>query len=380
MTNIISKEDSQKSKININVLVAPLDWGLGHASRCIPLIRILLQKGCHIFIATDGPQEKLLKLEFPDLEYIKLPGYRVSYSKKWLLGYLAGQLLKIKNAISSEHEMLKHLIKAHDINWVISDNRYGLHNQVPSVIITHQLHIELPALLKWAEKYVQQKLYGYIGKYDACWVPDLIDNERGLSGALGHPEIKPPIAPRYIGWMSRFETDKMPEITHYKCLIILSGPEPQRSILENMLVKQLQQSKHQVILIRGLPNENSSLDLPKNITVFNHLSSKDMLKAYVNSEYLISRSGYSTLMDAYILQKKSIFIPTPGQTEQEYLGKRLAGKNMALVYKQVEFNLETALIAASKFTFHFPLNTMNNLLEMAVDNFLLTHFNETDKS
>jgi uncharacterized protein (TIGR00661 family) len=374
LTNIISNQDLQSKKININVLVAPLDWGLGHATRCIPVLRILLQKGCHIFIAAEGAQEKLLRIEFPEARYIQLPGYGVTYSKKWLMAHLMRQLFKLRRAIGREHTWLKQIVKEHGINWVISDNRYGLAGMVPSVIMTHQLYVRLPRVFKWAEKYLQEKLYGYINNYDACWVPDLADGERGLSGLLGHPEVKPSIPVRYIGWLSRFMVTTATEIINYKCLIILSGPEPQRTILENLLVPQLRHSNHKIMLVRGLPIETANLDLPENITVFNHLASKEMQKAFYESEYIISRSGYSTLMDAFTLQKKCIFIPTPGQTEQEYVGSRLAENGMALLYKQDEFDIEKAFEDAANYQFHFPLNTMNNLLEMAVDNFMLTYF------
>lgn len=357
------------------MLVAPLDWGLGHATRCIPLIRSLLQKGCHVFIATDGAQEKLLQMEFPELVFLKLPGYDITYSKKWLLGHLSMQLLKMKQSIEREHLFLTDVIKEYDIQWVISDNRYGLHAQIPSTIITHQLHVQLPVLFKWAEKYVQQQLYIHINKFTSCWVPDLLDNDRGLSGVLGHPVKKPFIPVSYIGWLSRLAAQHQQESNRYEALIILSGPEPQRTMLEKKLLAQLEQSKESLLLVRGLPNETSHPTLPDNIAVHNHLPAAEMAAAFAQSEYVISRSGYSTLMDAFSLQKKCILIPTPGQTEQEYLSKRLAEKNMALVYEQDDFNLEKALSKASTFTFHFPLNTMNNLMEMAIDNFLLTHFN-----
>jgi len=330
-----------------------------------------------VILATDGAQEKLLRTEFPDLVFIKLTGYNIRYSKKWLMWRLAGQLFKIQHAISNEQKWLQPIIETRQIDWIISDNRYGLwSHKIPSTFITHQLHVKLPARLKWAESYVQSRLYSYISRYDACWVPDLPDSERGLSGELGHPAKKLSIPVWYLGWLSRFFLNNVVDSYQYRCLIILSGPEPQRTLLENILAKQLLQSKQNIIIVRGLPNETNKLRLPPNIKVYNHLPATELSEVYSKSEYIISRSGYSTLMDAFILQKKCIFIPTPGQTEQEYLGRRLTEQKMALVFPQHKFDLENALAAAAKFTFHFPLNSMNNLLEMAIDHFLTTHFNK----
>jgi predicted glycosyltransferase len=231
----------------------------------------------------------------------------------------------------------------------------------------------MPPVFKWAENLIQAQLYGYIAKFNACWVPDLPDEERGLSGSLGHPEKKPGIPTRYTGWLSRFTLQEDQLNFTVKCLIILSGPEPQRTMLENILLQQLVHSKEKIIMVRGLPNEKNLPSVAENIKVYNHLPAPQMQQAFKQCEYLLSRSGYSTLMDAFTLQKKCIFIPTPGQTEQEYLGKRLAEKKMALLYKQDDFNFEKALAEAGNFDFHFPLNSMNNLLEMAVDNFLASN-------
>lgn len=368
-------------KFNIHVLVAPLDWGLGHATRCIPIIRMLLAKGCRVTIAADDAHEKLLRIEFPSLNFVHLRGYRVRYAKNFLLWRLAGQLFRIHKTIQQEHEWLLKTVEEQQIDWIISDNRYGLwHPTTPCTFITHQLRVQLPNSCKWAESFVQKKLYQFINKYTVCWVPDLPDEARGLSGALGHP-IKKPVPPvLYLGWLSRFKNEATPKNILYKCVIVLSGPEPQRTILENKLLKQLSEMKAPILLIRGLPGTKNLLSLPSNITVHSHLPAAEMMQALLQSEYVVSRCGYSTLMDAFTLQKKCIFIPTPGQTEQEYLGERLQNQQMALVYPQSDFHLQNALAVAESFAFHFPLNSMNNLLEMAVDGFLHGNFASKEKS
>lgn len=368
-------ETVQYPKFNIHVLVAPLDWGLGHATRCIPLIRLLLEKGCRVTIAAEAAHEKLLRQEFPTLNFIHLPGYRVRYAKNLLLLRLAAQLFRISKTIKQEHLWLAKMVEEQQIDWIISDNRYGLwHPTAPSTFITHQLRVQVPVFCKWAEPLVQKKLYEFINRYTVCWVPDLPDEARGLSGALGHPAKKPVPPVLYTGWLSRFKNEPLKTAIVYKCLIVLSGPEPQRTILENKLLRQLADTKDKVLLVRGLPGVASSLPLPPNVVVHPHLPSAEMMQAFLQSEYIISRCGYSTLMDAFTLQKKCVFIPTPGQTEQEYLGDRLQRQQMALVYPQASFHLQDSLAAAETFAFHFPLNSMNNLLEMAVDGFLHANF------
>lgn len=363
------------TKFNIKVLVAPLDWGLGHATRCIPIIRQLLLHGCEVLIATSGPQEQLLRAEFPTLSFISLPGYKVRYAKRFLMWRLIGQVSGIKKSIAREHAWLQEVVRQHGINWVISDNRYGLwHEQVPCTFITHQLRVRLPFFCRWAEPLVQKVLYTYINRFTNCWVPDLPDAARGLSGLLGHPANKPQIPIRYLGWLSRFGNEAADSPTRYKYMVSLSGPEPQRSLLEGLLVKQMANEKKKVLLVRGLPGNQSGLALPANIEVYAHLPSDAMRQAFMQAGYIVCRSGYSTLMDAFTLQKKCILIPTPGQTEQEYLGKRLGQQRMALVYPQHAFQLQEALQEAEGFAFHFPLNSMNDLLGLAVDAFLQTHF------
>ena len=374
MNNSIDEHPLSQPGFAPKVLVAPLDWGLGHATRCVPVIYTLLAKGCTVIIAASGPQETLLRSEFPQLNYLELDGYAINYSKKRLMIRLAGQLFKIKNAIQAEHRWLQQIITTHKIDWVISDNRYGLWSQsIPCTLITHQLRVQMPTFFKWAENLIQAQLYDYIAHFNTCWVPDLPDEERGLSGLLGHPVKKPGIPTRYTGWLSRFNLQEDQLNFTFKCLVVLSGPEPQRTLLENILLRQLVHSKEKIIMVRGLPNEKNLPAVAENITVFNHLPAPQMQRAFKECEYLVGRSGYSTLMDAFTLQKKCIFIPTPGQTEQEYLGKRLAEKKMALLYKQDDFDLEKALSEAGNFDFHFPLNSMNNLLEMAVDNFIASN-------
>jgi uncharacterized protein (TIGR00661 family) len=353
---------------NKHILVAPLDWGLGHATRCIPVIRILIQKGCHVLLAADGAGEKLLKTEFPQLQTIKLKGYGVNYAKKWVFLKLISQLFKIKAAIKYEHAWLKQVVIDHKIDLIISDNRYGLyHTTVPSVIITHQLRVLLPGYIRWAEGFLQNKIYGFINKFSQCWVPDTIENN--ISGLLGHPQTMPAIPVNYIGWLSRFIAQPQPII--YNAAIILSGPEPQRTIMENIILQQINTSQLCCVLVRGLPTSTQSISSPnKNLVIHNHLAASQLQQVFQQARFIISRSGYSTLMDAFTLNKKCIFIPTPGQTEQLYLAQLLAQNKAAVIAAQNKFNINEMLLKASEFEYNLPPVPNNNLLITAIEKIL----------
>jgi UDP:flavonoid glycosyltransferase YjiC (YdhE family) len=155
------------------ILIAPLDWGLGHASRCIPLINHLQKRGCEIIIAADGEQLSLLKKEFPGLESVQLKGYNINYSryKRWLGVKILWQIPKILIRIRQEHNYLKNIVDKYCIDLVIADNRYGLYSkQIPCIFITHQLTVQAP--FKWLQNLIQKINYRYISKFAECWVPD----------------------------------------------------------------------------------------------------------------------------------------------------------------------------------------------------------------
>lgn len=333
------------------VLVAPLDWGLGHATRCIPIIRQLLRRQCTVFLGGEDKTHQLLRQEFPGLSFVDLKGYRVEYSKnKWTLPFvIASQIPKILSVIKYENQRLREIVKQHRIDAVISDNRYGLyHPDVPSVFITHQLMIRTP-LGRHADRYLQNINYRYISRFQECWVPDN-RHHPSLGGLLSHPVKLPSIPVRYLGPLSRFSSaaDSSKE---QHLLILLSGPEPQRSLFEALLLQQLQEYSGPVVFVRGLPGETRTLHGSANISFFNHLPALVLQEKLAAAAFVISRSGYSTVMDLAALKKKSILIPTPGQTEQEYLATHLMESNFALCLPQEKFRLSSALQMAGKFKY-----------------------------
>lgn len=317
------------------ILVAPLNWGLGHATRCIPIVHALLDDGFNVILGGDGSSLDLLKLEFPELTSAQLPSYNIEYSKSAsrFKTKMFKQTPKLINAIRAEHKAVEDLINIHHINGIISDNRLGLYtSKIPTVYITHQLQV-LSGLTTRFSTFLHNR---YIKRFDQCWVPDF-EKEPNLSGALGHPK-KPVIPVRYLGPLSRFQKANEPIL--WDVLAILSGPEPQRSILENKLIKELKKYSGKVLLVRGVVEKEKEKKVKGNITTINFLKSKELELAINRSAFVISRSGYTTIMDLAKLGKKAFFIPTPGQTEQEYLAQRLKDLRIAPFKTQDNFRLK----------------------------------------
>ncbi len=317
------------------ILVAPLNWGLGHATRCIPTITALTAKGFTPIIASDGQALALLRKEFPELTYFELPTYNISYTKNglFLKWKLLMQLPKILRTIKQETKAVSKILKDHTISGIISDNRWGVrHNRIPCVFISHQLQI-LSGNTTWFSTKMHKSI---IKKFDICWVPDM-EGTINLSGKLGHiKRFNMPL--KYIGPLSRFT--KLKSEIKYSLMVLLSGPEPQRGRLEKKLLFELQNYTGNVIFIRGIIEDKQTISVKKHITIYNFMTSCNLEKAINASDLILSRSGYTTVMDLAKLEKKVYFIPTPGQFEQEYLAKRLTKMGLAPSCKQKDFTLE----------------------------------------
>ena len=330
------------------ILVAPLDWGLGHASRCIPIAKVLQKEGFEVVFATSGRALELLIKEFPKNDFIKLEGYNITYPKNGQMAVsMLSQLFKIWKSIRKEHIQMQQIIEDYNIDGVISDNRYGLYSKkVPCVFMTHQLKIQSPIF----SETLQKINFKYIKKFDECWVPD--SNTHSLSGQLSNAN-NTPFKCRYIGALSRFE--KLEKTEDLDILAIVSGPEPQRSIFEKLLIKQLIASKLKALLVLGKTEENKQEEIGS-LKIVSHLSAKSLNQQMVNADVVISRSGYSTVMDIAKLHKKAIFVPTPGQTEQLYLAKYFYDKNMAFAMHQKQLDIQHAFQKAENLS---PLTNDN---------------------
>lgn len=329
------------------LLLAPLDWGLGHATRCVPIIRDLLKHDCKVWLAGEGAQEKILREEFSALPFLPLKGYRVKYSTGALTAKILLQIPSILGSIREENNWLRQQVKEHEFAAVISDNRYGLyHENIFSVLITHQLTIKSP-FGRWSEGFLRKRNYKFINRFDECWIPDE-DGKNNLAGELSHPAIFPSVFIKYLGPLSRFEKNNVDEKKDH-LLIILSGPEPQRTIFENKIIDQIVSYPGTATIARGLPGEKNIIPSTNSIQFYNHLSANELNNEMMKAEFVISRSGYSTVMDIAALEKKSILIPTPGQTEQEYLAGHLMKKQFAFCVTQKRFLLPRHLEDAKKF-------------------------------
>ena len=318
-----------------NILVAPLNWGLGHATRCIPIIRELEKNGFIPILASDGVALQLLEKEFPHLQALTLPSYEIEYAKnaadfKWKMIKNSPKMIE---AILSERKMVKKWISEYKLNGIISDNRLGVYSKkIPSVFITHQLNV-LSGKTTWISSKLHQH---FIKKFAECWIPD-IERLPNLTGKLGHLK-KTKLNLRYLGPLSRLEKKDLP--IKYDLMVILSGPEPQRTILQEKLMSELEHYSGRVIFIKGKVESEQKTEKIKNITYINFMTSPEIETAFNESEIVLCRSGYTTVMDLAKLGKRAFFIPTPGQFEQEYLAKRLKRNGFVPYAKQDNFKIE----------------------------------------
>ena len=339
------------------ILVAPLNWGLGHASRCIPIINELLNHDFEVIITANGRSFYLLKQEFPELEFVKLEGQNIKYPNKIPLSVsIFFQIPKILYSIYREHKNLKKTIKKCNIDGVISDNRYGLFNkEIPTIFITHQLQIQSPVF----KKILLRINYYFINKFSICWVMD--DEELNLAGELSKPNIFPKKY-KYIGAHSRLKLTKKER--KYKLCFILSGPEPKRTSFEKMVMESVKEIEEEIVIILGKIEERNIIT-KNNLTIISSSNTDEINKYILESEIIISRPGYTTIMDLQKLQAKAIFIPTPGQTEQEYLAKYLKQTKICFYQKQKEFNLKKAINISKNYS-GFRTNITGNKFNVAM--------------
>lgn len=299
------------------VFISPLDWGLGHTTRCIPIINALKKLGYKVWIGANEEQRKLLEQELDNVGYISFNGYNISYpSANNMILKMGSQIPKILYRIHSEQKELEKLIQKYNFDLVISDNRFGLYsNKIPSIYISHQINIQAPLGIN---KILYNFHKNYINKFSQCWIPDNKKTEESLGGRLSHGGIKENY--HYLGLLSRFESPSSSVINEYSYLAIISGPEPQRSIFEKKIINLFESKKEKCAILGGKPLEDKS-NSNKNIDYYSHLDSKKMEELISLSQNIICRPGYSSIMDFTVLQKPLLFVPTPGQTEQEYLAK-----------------------------------------------------------
>ena len=313
-------------------MICPLEWGLGHAARMIPVARILMDLNHNVFIASGKEHLNLFRAELPGLKYIEFPGFKPGYSRhlpQYIPLLLKTPLLVFH--IFREHFRLKKLIKEHSIDLVISDNRFGLWNRkIRTAYITHMPLIPFPKPFRFLEFIGIRFHRFFIKRYSLCLIPDL-PGEINLTGRLSHG-LKLPGNIRYIGILSRFPLKSRPDngivMDNKHNAVILSGPEPQKSIFRQLVMEHLKNDNLITVILEGRPGEKQQEAGSGNFVFFSHLDSRNMQDMVTSAEKVITRAGYSTIMELISLGCNAILVPTPGQTEQEYLADYLSSKGL----------------------------------------------------
>jgi uncharacterized protein (TIGR00661 family) len=314
----------------------------------VPVVRELVRNGVEVILAADGRPLELLRKEFPELRYIRLTGYDIGYQKSGnFTGQIIRQIPKIIRSYIEERKALDQIIDEEKIDAVISDNRFGLHNKkIYSVFVTHQTSIIMPKGWKWFEKILYYLNRSLIERFNECWIPDL-EGDKNLTGDLTRKYPLPKNA-KFIGLLTRMSATE--SNLKYDLLMLLSGPEPQRTIIEELLREQAKYFSEKILMVRGVAERNEKRRVNKNFEVVDFMTSEDLNKAIASSALVVSRSGYSTVMDLAVMQKKAIFIPTPGQTEQEYLAFLFMSMGIAYSEAQSSFNLSRAVQKSSAYS------------------------------
>lgn len=298
-------------------MFAPLDWGMGHLSRSVPLIAELRQHN-ELFIGCSASSRNYLDSYFPEVPLLPLPSYRLRYSSflpAWLAVIM--QLPRLMRVLHQEKKQVESLVKELEINFLISDSRYGCRmDGIPSVCITHQLNLKLPFFSAMVNRLHRKQLR----RFSELWVPDAEEKGKRLAGELSDARgLNLPV--KFLGPLSALKPPQnLPESRRSDILILLSGPEPQRRILEKILLEKFNATAKRVVLIKG--SESPINGRSANLQVLDLVRGTELAEWIGGADLVICRSGYSTLMDLFVLGKtKLLLIPTPGQPEQEYLAK-----------------------------------------------------------
>lgn len=360
---------AKNKKLGKKILICPLNWGLGHATRCVPIIKALVSQKHRVIIAADEGPLAFLQKEFPDMDFIKFPGFSPRYSRSnsqvlKLLSSFPGALRDFRR----DHKTVEQIVKNRNIELVISDNRFGCWSkQVPTIFITHQLHIQVPRFWKFAAPIVKLFNNSYLRKFDKIWVPDE-ENEPSLAGKLSHPAIKR-FKTEYMGFLSRFHHNNQEDTEKdNKYLVILSGPEPQRTMFEDIVLEQAAKTKDNILILRAKPDSyDLPHDIPENVSMFNHVDDELFVELVNSAENIICRGGYSSLMDLVRLGRNAYLVPTPGQTEQEFLAQHLTELGYFNWCKQSEFQLDKVMIPK------IDIREKYNDDEHKIEDFIQTH-------
>ncbi len=325
-------------------------WGLGHATRSLPIIRKLIKENNEITIISDGRSLELLKKELNEtVKYINIPDYPMlisENSRQFIAKSIIYWPLFIKKMESGLQKLTK-IVKKNHYDLIISDGRYDIYNKkIPSYFISHQMRIMNPLRIKSLE--TGSEIYNkfFFKRFREVIIPDF--KEDNLSGDLSHNLKKIDINKlNYVGVLSDFKKKNIKKDIDF--LISISGPEPQRTIFEKKIFSQINYLNGNIVITLGKSDENKDIN-EGSIKIYSFLN-KDEREDFLNrSKLIISRSGYSTLLDLAVLGSKSLMIPTPGQVEQEYLSYYHNQKGTFYSVKQNNINLREDIIKANNTT------------------------------
>jgi len=359
------------------VVFALLDWGLGHTTRTIPIIKHLMTLNYNILVACNSNQKAILEKELSDISYKMLDGYNLSYaSSAWqTMLYIIFQIPKILIQINQEKRWLRGLLLENKVDLIVSDNRFGFFSaSIPSIFITHQLNIR-SGLGEMADQLLRFFNYRFINRFSFCWVPDYAEADN-LAGTLSHPQRLPKVPVKWLGALSRLQACADKVSSDVDILIILSGPEPQRTLLEKKLLADAALIDRRFVVVRGLPKETDLPEQPRHIRMFNHLPAAELNRFLCAASFVISRSGYTSIMDYMKLGVKAVLIPTPGQAEQIYLATHLHQSQLALSIQQSEFSLANALERAASFPYKkrtWNMELYKSIINEWIENSPLSH-------
>ena len=324
-----------------------LDWGLGHVTRSVPVISSLLEQGHAVTLGGSGFGKELLRVHFPHLSIVDLPSYRVNYRINPFWWGMVLQLPRINKAIQKEKRIIKNWALKERPDIIISDNRLGLfHSSARCIYMTHQLQVPFGALGAVASLIHRR----YIYRFQELWIPD--DRSQPLSGKLSSGSEAHGLPVKFIGHPSRFGQSQ--EKGDGSVLILLSGPEPRRSSLEERLLMQTAKMREQTFtLVRGTEAPLVA-SASENVRVLNWTSGTQLEELLRSCSVVVARSGYSTLLDLCHARKPLIAIPTPGQGEQVYLGKMHSEAGRILCAHEDDIDLEKEVAHARSFAGRLP--------------------------
>lgn len=314
---VVQVETTVKKKI----LIAALDWGLGHATRCIPLIHTYLKEGAEVMLAPTPLQARLWKPHFPNVSYIGgIPEYGIRLpADKTVWWHLMRDYPRIRKVMLAEKDWLAQAVENYQPTHVLTDNRYGLfHPKVHCILLTHQVRLPLPWPLSW---WAQRELNELLGPFEELWIPDT-EILPGLAGKLSHGSQDKRI--RYIGPLSRFQAPApVSHTTDFEFLAVISGPEPARTVFQQTVLKAFQQINKPCMIICGQPEFQLAREEGW-VKIVPHLSDEAFVHCIRKARHIVCRSGYSTLMDLHALQRTALLVPTAGQLEQAYLARHFS--------------------------------------------------------